>query len=141
MAYRLIRGMGAAGDASTADVPAGPCGTRWSWSIPTCWQWPKALIYGDKYPAPPAPPVVRSTLPDGSPIPAVPGSQDEARATIDAITGQQIYDWQDQTDDFFKGVNEGLKSNGLSPWVLVLAGVGLFAAVAIGGGRPRRYGR
>ena len=125
-----------------SDVPASPCSTRWAWSIPTCWQWPKSLIYGDNYPNPPAPAVVRSTLPDGSPIPVVPESGEAAQATIDAITGQQIRDTQAQNQDFFEELDTKVNPPAGLPW-WVWGGVGLavFGVVAMGGGSPRRYGR
>ena len=126
----------------STDVPVSPCATRWAWSIPTCWQWPKSLIYGDSYSNPPAPPVVRSTLPDGSPIPAVPESGAAAQDTIQAITDQQIRDMQTGNQDFFEELDPKVNPPAGVPW-WVWGGVGLavFGVVALGGGSPRRYGR
>jgi hypothetical protein len=124
------------------DVPLSPCSTRWAWSIPTCWQWPKSLIYGDNYPNPPAPPVVGSTLPDGSPIPVIPESGAAAQETIQAITDQQIRDTQAGNQVFFEEVDSKVNAPAGVPWWVWLAGGGLvFAMVAMGGGSPRRYGR
>lgn len=126
----------------SSDVPASPCATQWAWSIPTCWQWPKSLIYGDKYANTPMPPAVRSTLPDGAPIPVVPESGDAALATIDAITGQQIADTQAGNQGFFEQLNTVVNPPAGVPWWVWLAGGGVvFALVAFSGGSPRRYGR
>lgn len=137
---RLVYSLRGLGSAGSADVPANPCSTKWAWTIPTCWQWPKSLIYGTDYPAPPMPPVVGSTLPGGDPIPAVPESGDAANETIDQIIGQQSEEWKAQTGSFFQDVNTKLQSNGVPWWVWAL-GAGAVAVVAIGGGSPRRYGR
>ena len=136
--YQLSnRGMGA----GNPDVPDAPCATQWAWAIPTCWQWPKSIIYGDKYPAPPAPPVVGSTLPDGSPIPPVPASGEEANATIDAIIAEQKARANAQNLSFFQTVQTNLESTGIPWWAWLAGGVGVFALVAVSGGSPRRYGR
>ncbi len=133
----LHTGLGA-----TADVPASPCTTRWAWSIPTCWQWPKTLIYGDNYPNPPAPPVVGSTLPDGSPIPVIPESGAAAEETIQSITDQQIRDMQAGNQTFFEDLDTKVNAPaGLPWWAWGALGLGVFAVVTMGGGSPRRYGR
>ncbi len=124
------------------DVPASPCTTRWSWTIPECWQWTKPIIYGDKYAAPPMPAVVGSTLPDGSAIPPVPESGPAAEATVQAITDQQIRDTQAQNQSFFEELDPIVNPPaGVPWWVWVVGGLGVFALVAGGGGSPRRYGR
>lgn len=134
--YRL--GMGA----TNPDVPVNPCATRWAWSIPTCWQWPKTLIYGDNYPSPPVPPPVGSTLPDGSPIPVIPESGAAAQETIQAITDQQIRDTQAGNQTFFEELDTRVNPPaGVPWWAWLLGGLGVFAVVATGGGSPRRYGR
>lgn len=112
-----------------AEVPANPCSTRFAWSIPTCWQWPKSFIYA-RYPAPPAPPVVGSTLPDGSPIDAIPAGEEDANATIDAIIAAQKEAADAQAQEFFQRLNEQLKEE--TPWWLWPAVVlGVLAAGSV----------
>ncbi len=125
------------------DVPAAPCATRWAWSIPTCWEWPKSLIYGDNYGNPPMPPVVASTLPGGAPIPPVPESGAAAESTIQAITDQQITDTQAGNQTFFEQLDTVVNppASGFPWWAWLAGGVAAFALVAGGGGSPRRYGR
>lgn len=140
--YRLRnRGMGSA-DPNNPDVPYAPCATRWAWAIPTCWQWPNDLIYGDKYRNPPMPPVVGSTLPDGTPIPTIPASGQAASETIQAITDAQIRATQAQNQQFFEDLNPVVNPPaGISWWAWLAGGLGVFALVALSGGSPRRYGR
>lgn len=143
MAYRRRkRGLGAAGDAATPDVPAGPCGTGYAWAIPDCWQWPKAIMYGSNYVNPPMPAVVGSTLPDGSVIPVVPANAAAAGDTVQAITNQQILDTQAQNQAFFENLNPIVNpAPGIPWWVWLAGGLGAAALVFVGGGSPRRYGR
>jgi hypothetical protein len=85
--------------------------------------------------------VVGSTLPDGSPIPAVPASEADANSTVDAIVGQQSEDWKAQNVGFFAGVNANLQASGI-PWGLwLVGGLAVFGLVVSSGGSPRRYGR
>lgn len=135
------RGLGSI-DGSTPTTPASPCATQWAWSLPTCWQWPKSLIYGDSYSPVPMPVPVGSTLPDGSAIPAVPASGQTASDTIQAITNQQMLATQNQDLGFFSNLNDQLKEqSGVPWWGWLLGGLAVFGLVAGSSGSPRRYGR
>ncbi len=94
------------------------------------------------YPNPPAPPVVGSTLPDGSAIPVVPADGAAGQATIDAIIADQKARANQQNLDFFASVNTNLQTPGGIPWwYWLVGGVAVFGLVASSGGSPRRYGR
>lgn len=137
---RVRTGMGSV--STNPDVPSNPCETQWAWSIPTCWQWPKSLIYGSNYASTPMPPVVGSTLPDGSAIPPVPASGQAASDTVQALTDAQIAATQAGNQTFFENLNPIVNPPAGVPWWVWLAGgVAAFALVATGGGSPRRYAR
>jgi hypothetical protein len=136
-------------DAATAAgmVPDAPCATRWSWAIPGCWNWVNNLVMGDKYAQPPAPAVVRSTLPSGAPIPSVPPVLDTPEATganaaaiAQSISNQQILDTQAQNQQFFSDLNTSLQadSSGVNWWLLgglAVAGLVVVSGVFSGGRR------
>jgi hypothetical protein len=82
-----------------------------------------------------------------------PASAADAQATVDALVNQQLVDqqalnagavqstWWDTLTGNTAAAGSGV-SNLLStafPWIL--AGLGVFAMVAMGGGSARRYGR
>jgi hypothetical protein len=149
MAIRFKRGMSAVG---TQYTPDNPCGTAWDWAIPTCWSWLHDAVYAGKYPEPPTPPPVASTLPDGSAIPAVPPDAASpqqvgvnAGQIVQSITDQQVTDTQAQNQSFFESLNNSLNpppgGSGINWWLVGGIAAGVFALVAIGGGSPRRYGR
>jgi hypothetical protein len=99
----------------------------------------RPLVYGDSFPLPPMPPTMRSTLPGGEEIPAVPASGEEAQQTVDAIIAQQGRDWQSQTSAFFEDVKRN--AEGANWWLLggiAVAVLGLAVGMSDG---PRRYGR
>lgn len=60
------------------------CNSFWyTVSHPSCWNEEGLNV-----------PVIRSTMPDGSSIPVVPTSGESASQTVQAISNQQILDWQ-----------------------------------------------
>jgi hypothetical protein len=134
-------GDGIATNPANPAVPLDPCASQWAWSIPTCWQWPKTLIYGSNYPNPPAPPVVASTLPDGSAIPAVPVSGQAGSDTVQALTDAQIRAMQAGNQDFFENLNLSLQDNSIPWWYWAAGGAAVLALLFVGGSSPRRYGR
>ena len=156
-----LRGMGTTQqDAIDANRAVASYCSGWVGYIdPACWGYgtfssaARDAIYGDKYPAPPAPPTVGSTLPGGAPIPAVPpdaASPDQvavgAGQIVGSITGQQASDWQAQNQTFFESLNESLNppdGTGTNWWLWVGLGAGvlLLGSAAAGGGSPSRYGR
>ena len=108
---------------------------------PTCWSalTPSTL-------APPG-------APTGDTLTVPPASAADAQATVDALVNQQLVDqqalnagavqstWWDTLTGNTAAAGSGV-SNLLStafPWIL--AGLGVFAMVAMGGGSARRYGR
>jgi hypothetical protein len=138
-----IRGMG------TADVPegAGVCNSRFGGFFPTCWDWLHEVVYGDKYPAPPSPPAVGSTLSSGAQIPAVPPDAASpqlvgvnAGQIVQDITDQQVSDWQAQNQQFFENLNDQVNppgSEGTNWWLIggLAAGVFLMGSMISGGRR------
>jgi hypothetical protein len=100
---------------------------------------PQAVVYENNYPGPSMPPVVSSTMPDGSNIPTVPESGEAAGQTISALVNQQLRDWQSQNRSTIDGVST---DNGPS-WMtwLVIGGVAYLGLSLIISPTPRRYGR
>lgn len=107
---------------------------------PTCWT---ALV-----PSTVAPP----GSPTGAVLTVPPASGADAQATVDALLNQQLIDQQNlnaagvqssMLDQAASGaVAAGSAVTSAIPWTLiVLAGLGIFALVAVGGGSARRYGR
>jgi hypothetical protein len=137
------------------------CGSFWSkWqdlsSLSACWCLENPMLCPNDthaaarllnepamLPTLPAPPVISSTLPDGSDIPPVPESGAAAEATIDALIAKQWREWQP--------ANAAAMSTYTPPpdpepfsipwWVWAVGGVGVFGLVALSAGGPRRYGR
>jgi hypothetical protein len=118
---------------------------------PFCWSIWNPLTYGDKYPAPPMPPAVGSTLPGGAPIPAVPPDAASpaqvgvgAGQIVQSITDQQIADLQAANQGFFEELNPEVNppGSGLPTWVWwALGGAVVLVFVKSASGGPRRYGR
>lgn len=96
------------------------------------------------YKPPPMPPAVGSTLPDGSPIPAVPESEAAAQATVDAIIAKQWEGWKAANTGFFRELDAKVNppdDGGILWYWWLIGGLGVFGFVAMSAGRPRRYGR
>jgi hypothetical protein len=136
MAYR--RGFGAC-YGQTASVLKDP-GAVWDYILHGC---PTLSV------APPR-------APSGDVLTVPPASGVDAQATVDALLDQQMRDQQALDADGVKSswldslasdvVDTGdaitnPKLGGVSAWVWLVGGLGLFAVVAMGGGKPRRYGR
>lgn len=90
--------------------------------------------------------------PTGDVLTVPPASGEQAQATVDALLNQQLIDQQNLNAQAVQGswvdslasgvVAAGNAVSSAIPWTWIgLAGLGLFAVVAIGGGSPRRYGR
>jgi hypothetical protein len=134
MALRVKRGMAATCYGQTASVLKDP-GAVWDYILHGC-----------------PTPIATPGAPSGSVLTVPPASEAEAQATVDALLNQQIRDqqalnaqgvtssWADQASSAVVDTAD-LKPGGVPWWVWLAGGLGLFAAVAIGGGRPRRYGR
>ncbi len=143
MAIRSKRGLGSAGNTALASE----CNSWLGYVDPLCWGYnattdiARSVTYPE-LPAMSAPPVVGSTLPDGSPIPAAPASGEDASAIVQSITDQQITAMQAQNQGFFSSLNQDLNKPGNNLWLFGgLALLGVFALSAMGGGSARRYGR
>lgn len=92
-------------------------------------------------PALPKPPVISSTLPDGSAIPAVPESGAAANETIDALIAQQWREWQAANAEAMSTYTPPVEGFSIPWWWWAVGGVGVFGLVALSAGGPRRYGR
>lgn len=161
MAIRLKRGMGdvlnpTAGTALDCGLFAGGVFRKECW----CMSWPslcsqadyvasRALADPSVYAALQAPPVVGA--PTGSALTVPPASGAEAQAQVDAIIAQQQAAWDAQNSATMGQTQSGLDqfaadftaATSGTNWMLygVLAIVGVFALVSVGGGSARRYGR
>ena len=108
---------------------------------PTCWSMLQ--------PATLAPP----QSPTGDTLTVPPASAADAQATVDTLVNQQLVDqnalnagavqstWWDTLTGNTAAAGSGVSSllSTAFPWIL--AGLGVFAFVAIGGGSARRYGK
>jgi hypothetical protein len=131
---------------ATATVDNGlnldPCETAWRAFNTDCWdRWFKKLhadmFYSD-FSEPPMPPTVASTLPNGSAIPVVPSSGEDASQTISAIINEQMRNWQADNSAFFDSLPS---DSGSGWWKLLLYGGGAILAISLlSQGTPRRYG-
>jgi len=113
---------------------------------PSC-MW--AAIFGYDPPAVGVPPA-----PTGDVLTVPPASGAEAQATVDALLNQELEaqkaanaaqvksSW---TDRLASGIEDAgdtlLKPGGISLWIWLAGGLGVFALVAVTTGSPRRYGR
>lgn len=159
--YRLRnRGIGdvlnpTAGTALDCGLFAGGVFNKACW----CLQWPslcsqadyvaaRALADPSVYAAIQQPPPVGA--PTGAVLTTPPASGEQAQAQVDAILAQQVADWQAQNMGTMQQTQSGLDqfaadfkvaTAGISWWIWLAGGLGVFALVAVSGGSPRRYGR
>lgn len=84
---------------------------------------------GSVYTPPPAPPVVRSTNPDGSPIAPVPVDGADAQRTVNGIIDQQYEDWKAVNSRFYAQLDEQVNpdtepnpNSGGIPWYWLALG-------------------
>ena len=161
MAIRFKRGLGdvlnpTAGTALDCGLFAGGVFRKecWCMSFPSvCSQSDyvaaRALADPSVYTPIMAPPAVGA--PVGSVLTEDPGSGEQAQAQVDALLVQQQADWNAQNRQTIAETQAGLDQFGAdykestsgTNWLLygVLAIVGVFGLVAVGGGSARRYGR
>ena len=138
MAYRVKRGMGRT-EAEDAVCKSSFAGGFFS---PTCWSMLQPSTV-----APPG-------APTGDALTVAPASGEQAQATVDALLNQQLADqqaanagtvtssWWDTLMGNTSAAGSAAVSTVTSPLLwLGLAGLGIFAMVAMGGGSARRYGR
>ncbi len=118
-----------------------------------CRGWSSYLNPGCYFAGPPSN-IAPVGAPTGNLLRVPPASGVDAQATVDALANQQLIDQQaiagaQVTSSTLDQVASGLVAAGdtlAAPlgisWLIWLAGgIGVFAMVAMGGGRPRRYGR
>jgi hypothetical protein len=152
MAYRRNRrGMGIAPpQCAQGAFTCGPktdCSDSWNWTFaPACWsQSPGAWALQAGAVAPPP-------APTGDVLTVPPASGADAQATVDQLVNQQMIDQQaHNAAGVTSSVSDVILGSGGAaiaaaapavPWLWIGLGVlGVFAATAIGGGSPRRYGR
>lgn len=139
MALRFKRGLGRT-LAEDADCRSGFFG---GFFTPVCWTRLQSSA------------VAPVGAPTGDVLTVPPASGEEAQATVDALVNQQMVDqqalnaqsvtsslWDTLTGGTYGAAAGAASGIGSSlPWILGAVGLGVFALVAIGGGRPRRYGK
>ena len=151
MAYRMRRGFGQqsqTGLPSYSLIGTVDCSNPivWPWFY-KCWQytpdaWRQMRAFAEQGPGAPVPPPAVSA--GESTIPA-PYTQAEYQAAVDEALAQGQTETQAKQSAWaasFVPVSASPSTLGGSWWVwIAVAGVAVFALVAVGGGSPRRYGR